>query len=450
MTEKLQKGGNRARGATRSRGARRRPSALAGTAVLAMAALAALAATTGCRDDLMSPTQGFIELFTGDVTPDTIYVDGEPAAMGGNLVGPIEAGTYQVSVVREFFEVVSPGTLQVTVRPAETARALFELEPTVFGAAHVHAIDEITQLDVAGRIWLQKNQGPLEDTGLMTPATVDSLPGGTATIVVRLADRDDATTVVTIDTEDLLEVAAVMSPPAAVLAEMFTFRSCQGCPPAAEELKHQYDARPGTAYVIEWHIAEAYQDVRWIERRTFYADLSGVPMNGFPAVLFQGELPWLEGGDIGQTGQYASAMDDAVAPCPDACPLALSTEGDVIGDANHGEATVTARMRWRAGTPPADLELRIVLLAHGITVIGPYGVDIDFDFMALDMVEVTDIVWSGPDSDYFEFTTGGAEPNVLERTPPDNPLWPDIDHWTYVAYVQSRSTGEVFAVSGSR
>ncbi len=416
----------------------RRPGRRTGRPVAMFAAVlvALLGVAAGCKDELAAPTQGFIAVETGGVSEVTVYLDGEAYGVDVDRVGPLDAGTYLVRVERDGFGVDPAAGVTVAVAPATTASARFTLVAEEFGDVRIRAEDELTATEILGAAILQDDgTGTFVSTGTVTGQVLADLPIGSATFLVRMDGFEDSAPF-TIDILDDTEVSrdVVLGPLHAVLGEMFTYLTCPNCPDAAEALKNQHEGRHGRAFVIEWHTIAPLPmyDARWVAREAFYEDLAGAPLAVYPSTLFQGELPWIEGGGAADTSQYAGRYEEELAVCGGACPVAMSGEAVIPGSGGVASADVTGNVKWRGGTIPGDLVLRVVLLGNGIPFLG-----IEFDFVAHDLVEIP-ISFSSP---------GEVVPFTAELSTP-SPTY-TVSDWSWVAFVQSDATGEVLAVCGT-
>jgi hypothetical protein len=413
-----------------------RSRALAGSPLLALLLFSGLlfagllfSGTPGCWNEIAAPSQGFIAIDADGVGGVEVFVDGESRGTSSR-VGPLEAGTHTVSIAKTYYD-VSPASVEVTVQPAETATASFDLLLVAPGEVTVTAVDEILGTEVTGAEILVDFGAGLMTTGVSTPGTVTNLPPGPLTVHLRRAGFEDAAVSATIVSFDNTDVEAAMAPPRAVLGEMFTFVSCSGCPESAEELSVIRNADPDRFYVIEWHsqIPFPLYDTRWEDRQAFYVGDVDVPK---PAVLFQGgpmDAPRiLIGSASAELAAYHDRVAAYLAQCDTDCPVALR----VLGSLSSGGADYDVRVLWRGGTLPAGLFLHVVLQENHVISPGnqPY-----FDFVPRDLAEET-VIFSSP-GQILTFTGSfGVEATWLP------------EELRLVAYVQSSATGEILAVGG--
>ena len=399
-----------------------------GRSLLALFAL--LLALPGCFEEIPDPTQGFLEVATGGVADVEVLVDGVSQGVTSR-VGPLEAGTYAVSVRRAGYEVV-PAEQAVEVRPARTARAEFNMTLVFTGAASVEATDELRGTDVAGAEILVDTGSGLVPTGLVTPAVVPGLPPGTVRIVARKTGFEEPLPrTVEIAVAETADVTVALGPPRAVLLEMFTYIICSGCPDAAAKLDEMHRAAPGRVHVIEWHTypnpSLPLVDPRWQARRN--AIYGGG--TACPATVIQGgaadDPVVIIGSEPSALDEFERRADAALAACTNDCALALVVDGTIGATA----ADLTARLKWRSGALPGDLRLRAVLIENHVVAGGfqPY-----YDFVAREIHE--------------EAVTFAAPGEILERSfaIPVNGAW-SVEELGVIAFVQSDATREILAVA---
>ncbi|GJM43796.1 MAG: hypothetical protein DHS20C21_06380 [Gemmatimonadota bacterium] len=401
---------------------------------LLLASAVSLMALAGCKDRIADPTQGFVDILTGDIANVEVFLDGVSLGQVSEI-GPLAQGTYTVAVVRECYQVVPP-SLEITVEPGARMDASFALTLGQSGSVRVVALDEILGTEVVGAEILLDSGSGLQPTGVTTPGTVNGVPCGLVTVGVRRAGfASTGVEEVVIVPFETAETALDLGPPHAVLAEMFTFISCAGCPQAASELEEIQEADPLDFYVIEWHSEFPFPlyDVRWRERLTYYV---GAGNPGKPLVAFQGatlpshDPPLLQGSEESELAEYHTRTADYLALCDGGCPVGLKVFGSISGT----EADADVRLVWRGGTVPSDLVLRVVLIENHVSSPGnaPY-----FSYVPRDIHE-----------EAVSFSTAGE---VLTVTPPTFPVsagW-DSTELHFVAWVQSESTHEILAVGGN-
>ena len=404
----------------------------------------ALAVGIGCRDDIAAPTQGFIDVFTDGVGDVQVFVDDELVGTGVERVGPVDSGTYRVRVEKEYYLVEPVEGVDVTVVPAEAVSAAFDLELNAPGSATLTAVDEFTGEDIAGAaIWMVGAGGQLENTQRVTPATIENLPPGPVEFAFRKDGyAENPTFTVQIPVLENVAASDVLGPAPAVLAEMFTFVTCANCEYPAEELHDQFLARNGRLFVVEWHIVS----VQWMYnlnaplRQTFYQTL-GSDVFSAPTTVFQGTLPWREGGDDSDfIPYYTDRIDVELSVCEGDCPVAITASGTITpaGD-DDAAATVVTKLKWRGGSLPGELRLRSVLLGNDIHAGGKV-----FHFAAHD-VDVQVVSFSAP-GEILEFSADLDAVTEIVAPPRD---W-TVGEWSWVVYLQSDSTGEVLAVTGQQ
>jgi len=404
-----------------------------------VALVLALAPLAGCKDRIADPTQGFIEVRTGDVSGTEVFVNGESRGTAGRI-GPLDAGTYTVSVVRECYH-VAPFSRDVEVRPGRTTSAEFALELGDAGSIHAAALDEILGTAVNGAQILLDTGGGLQPTGVVTPGTLDRVPCGDVRVALRAAGYADSDPVtVTVIPFETAEVDVELGPPRAVLAEMFTYVYCPNCPRAAEELKGIQQADPSRFYVVEWHRTASLPlyDARWNERESFYGTVSG-----WPAVVIHGgsdpshDPEVMIGSDASELAAYHTRAEDYAGLCDNDCPVALKVTGSI--SASGADATV--HVLYRGGPLPAGLVLTILLTENHVLAPGnqPEG----FDYVARDIFRSSvSFPTAGETSVFthsFPVPTGGTPPG----TPAGNP-----ENLHITAWIQSDASHEVLAVGG--
>jgi hypothetical protein len=395
------------------------------SAIAASAAVALLSA--GCQDELAAPTKGFIEVDTGGLDGVEVFLDGESVGFDVRTIGPIPEGVYLVAVAREGFLSDPSGAVEVSVRPAETARARFRLTPVEFGAVAVSAADELTGGAVAGAEILRREGGGFVPTGLVTPAVLAGIPLGPLEVLVRRPEYADASVVVTVARGDTADAAVELGPPRKVLAEMFTYVGCSACPESADSLQSLQATRPGRVFVIEWHTRQRLPlyDARWAERGAAY----GADQYPYPAVVLQGGYadtpPLLIGSQDAELFQYRIRGDAYLGECESDCDYALAAEGAPSG----GAFDLTARVKWRAGPPRGALALRFVLVERKVRLGNAF-----FDDVPRNYAEQA-VSFAAPG----EVQELGASLSV-------DPLWGELD---YVVYLQSDASLEILAIDGT-
>jgi len=403
-------------------------------AILVVLLVAALTATilAGCRDDLVAPTQGFLEVRTGGVYDVEIYVDGEFAGFGPGILGPLPAGSYLVEVRRDCFAVEPAAGVETQVRPVTTAAIEFALELREFGAVTVKARDELLENAIAGaEIFLEGAPGVYESTGLVTPAEIDSLPCGTARFRLRADGYEESPPIaVDVDTGSSDTLLVELAPLRGALAEMFTHIACVNCPVAADTLEAIHADLPGEAFVIEWHVVSNYPlgDGRWRQRLTDYL---GAAYQTVPTTIFGGAFAdTLVGCECATLSLYRQRFAEELAECASGCPVGLAIAS---ADITAGGAQVSLRAKWRGGALPGNLELLTVLIENDV-VAGGYGSP--YQFVAREI-----------DERALSFGVPGEidTVNVSLPVPTEvNPANAEI-----VAFVQSGATREILQVAGS-
>ncbi len=395
----------------------------------ALAAAALLLAAPGCFDETPDPTQGFVAVGTGGVPGAEVIVDGESRGVAAT-VGPLDAGEHTVTVRRAGYD-VDPAERIVRVEPAKTARADFTLTLGTAGAVRVTATDELRLTEVAGGEILADIGAGFAPTGVTTPGIVPGLPPGPVQFRVRkagFADSDPVTADVAV--ADTVDTAVELGPPRAVLAEMFTYVICPNCPPAAEHLDAMHEAAPRQVFVLEYHTWAGLPlyDPRWAAREDYY---TGGPSVGWPATVFQGganDTPALiVGSNPSELLEFDARAAAELAACGNDCPVALVVDGS-IGTAS---ADVTVRMRWRGGTLPSSLRLRVALLEDDVVAPGNQPA---FGFVVREF------------SDQAVVVPAAGEVWVQPVSLPVNAAW-SLDALDVVAFVQSDATREILAVA---
>jgi hypothetical protein len=388
------------------------------------------AAGPGCRDDVVQPTLGRIDVRIEGASGAEVYLDGEYVGTDPKApLGPIPAGSHVVGVVRECFETLPSREVAVEVIAGEITSAGFVLEARDFGSAAVSGADELTGEPVPGaEILVETAPGVFTGTGRLTPAVVDSLPCGTTRFRLRKAEYADSPPVVArIDTGARTDVRVELGPLHGVLAEMTTYTFCPNCPPSVDELDAIQAAYPEVS-VVEWHTASSFPfyDDRWKAREVYY---TGVPIGTWPALIVQGMADSILVGSSSSTLQhYWPLVERARQECGGPCPVALSADA-VIG---AGQSVVTARVKWRHGTLPGALKLRFVLLEDEVAAPGP------------------DSPYSDVPRDYHEEPVVFAAPGeilVRAHTFPLDPGW-ITGNLHGVVYLQSDATRRILATHG--
>lgn len=418
-----------------SRGERRSAGLRACIHFLCLGASAVL--TSGCRDDLAAPTQGFIEVSWTEATQVEVLVDGEVVGTDQSEVGPLDAGTYVVSVRRNGY-LVSPSERTVQVSPAKRVAAAFTLQQVEFGSVQLAAEDELTGAAISGaQIFRETSPGNFSDTGQTTPVLLEGLPPGN--IRFQLA-KSGFVPSEPFDVEVVLgeevDASATLGPPRGVLFEMFTYSTCPNCPFASDTLRSLRADYPSQVYVVEWHSGASaplfvlYQ-ARWKTRETYYTQGSSV---GYPATSFAGETELLVGGQVSDLSLYRPKAGDFLVACDNDCPVAMRLEGNIT----LAGADLTARVKWRGGTLPGSLRIRFVLLEDHVIVAGnePDG----FDFVSREI-----------DDQPLTFTLPGETLTVTASLPVQS--WPGtnadpLPYLSAVAFVQSDDSKAILTASG--
>jgi hypothetical protein len=406
-------------------------------------ASAGLVAFAGCRDEIAAPTMGFIEIDTGGVEGVEVFVDGESlGTLTGAPVGPVDEGDHSVAVARECYESVL-GEQAVTVRPAETSALEFVLVPREFGSVAITTSDELREFEVTGAQILREVGGEFTNTGLTTPATIDDLPCGNETFLIRMNGYPDRPITVAVDTGVLTEVHAELGPRRKVLAEMFTYQTCPNCPESSDALKEIREDDPDRFFVIEWHTWDFTHfnlfDPRWKAREEAYT--GGIPLS-YPGVVIQGgyadDPRMLDGSRPSEPVQYRQRADYYLAECDtdchdragcDECVYALIAEGSVT----PGTTDLMAWLKWRGGSAPGDLKLRFVLIENEVSAL---GIGSPFYYVPRNYHE-----------EAVSFTSPGEILEIHTSLSVD-PSW-DVSHMGYVVYLQSDATLEVLAIDGT-
>lgn len=393
-------------------------------ALTILASIALLAG--GCRDDLASPTKGFLEVDAGGVGNVEVLVDGVSQGIDPGRIGPIPAGTYLVAARREGFVASPAGAMEVEVLPAQTARPRFTLVAVEFGAVAVSASDEITGAVIDGAEIFRREGDDFVATGLVTPAILADLPVGPVEVLVRSADHADGRKAVSIAAADTAQASVELGPLRKVLAEMFTYVGCPNCPEAADSLQSLQVTRPGRVFVVEWHTwaGRPFYDPRWVEREAAYGG-----GQFWPAVVLQGgyadDPALLIGSQTAELLQYRIRADSYLAECEGDCDYALVADGTE----RPGAWDLTARVKWRGGAPRSDLALRFVLVERE----APAG-SVFFHDVPRNLAERA-----------VSFTSPG-EVLEFEASLTIDPAWSHLD---YVVYLQSDATLEILAVDGT-
>jgi hypothetical protein len=404
-----------------------------GASALPAAALAAFLAAGGCWDQIADPTQGFIEVATGDVSGAEVFVDG--TSMGTSArVGPLDAGTYNVAVARQCYH-VAPSSVTVEVRPGRATRADFALELGDAGSVHASAVDEVLGSAVNGAQILLDTGTGLQPTGVVTPGTIDRVPCGEVRVVLRAPGYQDSDPVtLTVVPSETADASVALGPPHAVLAEMFTYVVCPNCPPSAEELKEMQEGDPTHVYVMEWHttVGLPLYDDRWRARELFYR---GPNDRGWPAVVIQGgtdpsHVPEvLVDSQTAELEAYHTRVADYLSACGNDCPLALKVQGSITASGADADVHVL----YRGGALPSGLVLTVLLSENHVLAPGnqPGG----FWYVARDI-----------DQTPVSFPTAG-DVSDFQRSFPVDGSWATSElHLT--AWVQSDATHEILAVGG--
>lgn len=393
--------------------------------------------TSGCRDDVAAPTQGFIEVSWTEATQVEVLVDGEVIGTDQSEVGPLDAGTYVVSVRRNGY-LASPTERTVQVSPAKRVPAAFTLQQVEFGSVQMSAVDELTGAAVSGaQILRETSPGNFVDSGQTTPVLLEGLPPGN--IRFQLA-KSGFVPSEPFDVEVVLgeEVAAsaLLGPPRGVLFEMFTYSTCPNCPFASDSLRSLREDFPSQVHVVEWHSGASappfvlYQ-ARWKTRETYYT--GGSPI-GYPATSFAGETELLVGGQVSDLSLYRPKAVEFLAACDNDCPVAMRLEGNIT----LAGADLTARVKWRGGSLPGNLRIRFVLLEDHVIVAGnePDG----FDFVSREV-----------DDQPLTFALPGETLTFNTSLPVQS--WPGtnadpLPYLSAVAFVQSDDSKAILTASG--
>jgi hypothetical protein len=391
---------------------------------------------SGCFDDVPAPTQGFLQVTWGEATQVEVYVDDELVGVDPGVIGPLDAGTVSVRVARTCYRATPSEGVPVTIVPGETVTASFALAIESFGTVRVTAQDELTGDEIDGaEVLRETTPGVFISTGLVTPALVDSVPCGPARFRVAKSGFEASPIIeVAVDTGTESEAVALIGPVRAVLLEMFTYVVCPNCPYAADSILAIRADFPEESYAVEWHSGVAslpLYNARWKTREVYY---SGGSTIGYPATTIAGELPFLVGGQTSDLSEYRPRSQTYLSSCASDCPVALRLEG-TIGEAS---AELTARVKWRGGTVPGNLVLRVALTESHVLAPGnqPEG----FDFVARELAEVP-----------IAFGAAGEIQSIPVSLP--------VQAWPYsgadpeleaVAFIQSDATKEILAVSGIR
>ncbi|MFN8177262.1 MAG: PEGA domain-containing protein [bacterium] len=406
-----------------------------GRSLLALAAV--LFVASSCFEDVPPPTQGFIEIGTGGVSGAEVFLDGVSQGAAEKL-GPLEAGTYTVSVAKPYYD-VAPADREVVVQPTKTARVDFAMTLVVVGAAHVTATDELLGGAVDGAaIFILDGSGTPQPTGVVTDAsgsaTLERLPPGPTRFLLRKDGFADTSPIAEdVQPFNTIDVAAQLGPPRAVLLEMFTYVVCPNCPPSSAEIRGMYRDNAGTLFAIEWHSVAGLPlyDARWHTHEIYYR---GTNFNGWPAVVVQGganDSPAvLVDSNASELAQYHARFEAQRGACSNDCPVAVKATGTIDALA----ATFTVRVKWRGGSLPGNLVLRTALIQQ---LVSAPGNDSPYDFVARDLHE-----------EALTLTTPGQvvefpESFIISGT------W-NADKMDLVSYVQSDDTHEILAVWGTR
>ncbi len=404
-------------------------------------AIVAVVLLAGCFDETPDATQGFIHVDAGNVADVSVFLGDDPAALQPGVIGPLDAGTYRVKVVREGYDIDYPDGIDVVVAPADTALARFTLALVTFEAASVSAVDELTGEAIdGGEVFRESSPGTYSSTGLFTPAVVDSVPLGPARFFVRKAGFEDSPIVEAIVTSlpegEQVPVETALGPVRGVLLEMFTYVVCPNCPYASDSLHALRADLPEETFVIEWHSGVSslpLYDARWKDREEFYVG-KGTAI-GYPSTSVAGELPFLTGGQSSDLSEYRPKSVAYLAQCANDCPLVLRLEGTI----GATSADLVARIKWRGGSVPGDLVLRVVLIENHVFAPGNEPED-GFAYVARTIAQIPIVL--------------GA-PGEVQAVPAQLTLeaWPysgSPPEYEVVAFIQSDLTKEVLAVSGIR
>jgi hypothetical protein len=396
------------------------------TRVRVLPGLAAALLSAGCQDELASPTKGFLDVDTGGVEGVEVFLDGQSVGMvSGSPLGPIAIGDHRVAVARECYESVL-GEQWVTVHPAGTSVVEFVLVPREFGSAGISAADELTGEEIPGATILRKVGDQFVDTGLTTPATLEGLPCGPTTFLIRSDGYADRQVDTRIDTGVVTAVRGELGPPRKVLAEMFTYVTCPNCPEAADSLQALQATRPGRVLVVEWHTLAPLPlyDPRWVERESTYGGGAA-----WPSVVLQGgyaDTPaLLVGSQTSNLLEYRTRADAYLAECEGDCDYTLASSA-----VQHpGAVDLEAWVKWRGGAPRGSLVLRFVVVQREV-VLGPR-------------------LFHDVPRNYAEQAVSFGAPGEILRfsvSLPVNPLWGELDH---LVYLQSDASLEILAVDGT-
>lgn len=396
--------------------------------------IALLVFHAACRDEIAAPTQGFVQVRWNDATQVQVFVDGELKGTDVAVVGPIEAGVHSIALVRDGWTVDPPTAVEVNVAAAETTAVQFHLTAMEFGSVRVIAEDELDGSEITGaEIFQETSPGTYSSTGFFTPAVFENLPVGTERYRVEKAGYQSGA-IVEVGVVNGSEVTAhsLLGPINATLLEMFTYVTCPNCPYAADTLAVVHDDLPTEAYVIEWHSVSPLPlyNARWKDRERYYTAGAVV---GYPSTTVAGELPLLVGAQSSELALYRERTQSNLAECGGDCPIALRLTGTI----GASSADLTARVKWRGGSLPGNLKLRIVLIENN--VLSP-GNQPEFDFVAREMSEQT-----------IAFTTPGeilALPSTLPVTNWQYSAIPPNTNCEAIAFIQSDDTKEILQVSG--
>ncbi len=396
----------------------------------------ALLALGGCFDEVPDPTQGFLQVRWGEASQVEVYVDDELVGVDPAVIGPIDAGTVTVRVARECYRTTPAGPVEVTIVPAKTSVVDFALELEDFGTVRVTAEDELTGDDIAGAaVFRETSPGVFTSTGLTTPALVDSVACGPARFRVAKPGYEDSGAVeVQVDTGAESTAPAVLGPLRGVLLEMFTYVVCPNCPYASDTLRVLRADLPEEAYAIEWHSGFStlpLYDARWKAREVYYSAGTSI---GYPSTTVAGELPFLVGGQTSDLSQYRPKSTTYLAECTNECALVIRLEGTI----GASSAELVARIKWRGGSVPGSLVLRVVLIENDVLAPGnePKG----FDYVARTIAEQA-LVLGSPGEVQVVPVSLAIESWPYSGSPPE---------YEAVAFIQSNLTKQVVAVSGIR
>ncbi|MBZ0270350.1 hypothetical protein K8I85_19530, partial [bacterium] len=408
--------------------------------------LAALVLAAGCKDRIAAPTQGFLEVEVGEVSGVEVFLDGESQGVSRRL-GPLDEGTYTVTVFRDGFE-IAPGTpdaVDVDVSGGRTSLVSFALELLGPGSIQVTATDEVLGGEVTGAaILVDTGTGVFMDTGLVTPATVDELPPGAVQLRLRKSGfAESASFPVTVVKFQTVDAQVPLPPPPAVLCEMFTYTTCSGCPESAMELDEIRIDDPDHVYIVEWH----RRGPGWplfhpgsLVREDYYGHGGEAP-----AVVIHGgsdpsHVPTvLVDSSPGNLAAYHQRVEDYLDGCGNDCPLAMK----VLFGSPPNATTIDADVRvlYRGGGLPSGLTLYVALLESEVPQSSVGGNMPSFHYVVRDVVEFSPTFSTAGEVSQFEytFTLGHSDEWDYDWLPGaiDPP-----NHLHLTAWIQSDTTHE--------